>query len=77
MNKGDRWLLEYLTKQKKDIDSMLVKHIRSAKPIPNPLYMVEENQHETIWSDKDNETYYKIEKIRRWIEEQIKQLENN
>lgn len=77
MNKGDRWLLEYLTKQKKDIDSMLVKHIRSAKPIPNPLYMREENQHETIWSDKDNETYYKIEKIRRWIEEQIKQLENN
>ena len=77
MNKGDRWLLEYLTKQKKDIDSMLVKHIRSAKPIPNPLYMREENQHETIWSDKDNETYYKIEKIRRWIEEQIKQLKNN
>ena len=77
MNKGDRWLLEYLTKQKKDIDSMLVKHIRSAKPIPNPLYMVEENQHETIWSDKDNDTYYKIEKIRRWIEEQIEELKNN
>ena len=77
MNKGDRWLLEYLTKQKKDIDSMLVKHIRSAKPIPNPLYMVEVNQHETIWSDKDNDTYYKIEKIRRWIEEQIEELKNN
>ena len=77
MNKGDRWLLEYLTKQKKDIDSMLVKHIRSAKPIPNPLYMREENQHETIWSDKDNDTYYKIEKIRRWIEEQIEELKNN
>ena len=77
MNKGDRWLLEYLTKQKKDTESMLVKHIRSAKPIPNPLYMVEENQHETIWSDKDNDTYYKIEKIRRWIEEQIEELKNN
>ena len=25
--------------------------------------MVEDNQHETIWSDKDNDTYYKIEKI--------------
>ena len=77
MNKGDRWLLEYLTKQLKDTESMLVKHIRSAKPIPNPLYMREENQHETIWSDKDNDTYYKIEKIRRWIEEQIEELKNN
>jgi hypothetical protein len=77
MNKSERWLLEYLNQQLKDTERMLVKHIRSAKPIPNPLYMVEENQHETIWSDKDNDTYYKIEKIRRWIETQIKQLENN
>jgi hypothetical protein len=38
--------------------------------------MVEENQHETIWSDEDNDTYYKIEFRRRWLEEQIKELEN-
>ena len=77
MNKSERWLLEYLNQQLKDTERMLVKHIRSAKPIPNPLYMVEDNQHETIWSDKDNDTYYKIEKIRGWIQTQIKQLENN
>jgi len=76
MNKSEKWLLEYLTKQLKDTESKLIKHIRSAKPILNPLYMVEENQHETIWGVKDNDTYYKIEFRRRWLEEQIKELEN-
>jgi hypothetical protein len=77
MNKSERWLLEYLNQQLKDTERMLLKHIRSAKPIPNPLYMIEENQHETIWSDKDNDTYYKIEFRRRWLEEQIEELKNN
>ena len=77
MKKSEKWLLKYLTKQLKDTESMLVKHITSVKQIPNPMYMVEDNQKETMWSDKDNETYFRIQKIKGWIETQIKELKNN
>lgn len=77
MYKSDKWLLEYLTKQLKDTESKLVKHILSVKEIPNPLYMEEDNQRETMWSDKDNDTYSKLDFRRNWLHTQIQKLTKN
>jgi hypothetical protein len=77
MYKSDKWLLEYLTKQLKDTESKLVKHILSVEEIPNPLYMEEDNQRETMWSDKDNETYSKLDLRKNWLHTQIEKLTKN
>jgi hypothetical protein len=77
MYKSDKWLLEYLTKQLKDTESKLVKHILSVEEIPNPLYMEEDNQRETMWSDKDNETYSKLDLRKNWLHKQIEKLTKN
>jgi hypothetical protein len=64
-------ILEHLNEQLKNIDEKLIKHIRSAKPIANPKYMVEPFQHETMWSDEDDQMYYKLNCERDWLINQI------
>jgi len=69
-----KWLVDYLNQQLEETEDELIKHIQNAKVLLNPNYMVEENQRETIWSDEDNDTYYKLENRRRWLENQISEL---
>ena len=74
MSKREQWLLEYLNYQLEETEEKLVIFIQNVKPIPNPKYMVEENQGETIWSEVDNDVYYKLEWRRNWLYEQIEKL---
>ena len=74
MSKHTQWLVDYLNQQLEETEGELVKFIKSVKPIPNPKYMVEENQRETIWSDEDNDTYYKLEFRRRFLQNEISKL---
>jgi hypothetical protein len=69
------WLQDYLVEQLEETKVQYAQHIINVKKIPNPLYMVEDNQTETIWSKEDEETYTKLELRKSWLVEQLKALE--
>lgn len=74
MSKKEQWLLDYLNFQLNETEEKFVYHIQNVKPIANPQYMVEENQRETIWSEVDNDVYYKLQYRIWWLREQIEKL---
>lgn len=74
MSKKEQWLLDYLNFQLNETEEKFVYHIQNVKPIVNPKYMVEENQRETIWSEVDNDVYYKLQYRIWWLREQIEKL---
>ena len=69
------WLQDYLVQQLEETKVQYAQHIINVKPIPNPMYMVEDNQTETIWSKEDEETYTNLELRMSWLREQLQALE--
>jgi hypothetical protein len=69
------WLQDYLVEQLEQTKVQYAQHIINVKPIPNPMYMVEDNQTETIWSKEDEETYTNLELRMSWLREQLQALE--
>jgi hypothetical protein len=69
------WLQDYLIEQLEETKVQYAQHIINVKKIPNPLYMIEDNQTETIWSKEDEETYTNLELRKIWLVEQLKALD--
>jgi len=65
-------LKDFLNEQTLKIDDELSNHILNVSPIPNPLYMVEDNQREMKWSDNDIEVYHSLNRVRDFLLKELK-----
>jgi hypothetical protein len=72
MNKIE--LQKFVVNQLNIVDGKLEQHILNSKPVSNPLYMIEPNQHETIFNDLDNEVYHSLDSIRNFLSNELKNI---
>ena len=56
-------LQNYINEQLHSVNDVLGNHLTSVRQLPNPLYMVEPNQREFIWSKDDNEVYQTLDEL--------------
>jgi hypothetical protein len=72
MNKIE--LQKFVVNQLNIVNGKLKQHILNSKPVSNPLYMIEPNQHETIFNDLDNEVYHSLDSIRNFLSNELKNI---
>lgn len=68
---------KYLNNQIMIVERKMGEHIMGVSPQPNPLYMVEPNQREMIWSDDDYKVYDSLDSLKEFLQNQLNNLNNN